>query len=75
MSRKSVHITPAPHGGWNVKSAGATRAAANCDKKADAINRGREISQHQQAELVIHNKNGRISRSDSHGHDPYPPEG
>lgn len=75
MPRKSVHITPAPQGGWNVKSAGASRAAANFDKKTDAISRGRDLSQQRHAELVIHNKDGRIGRSDSHGHDPHPPKG
>lgn len=75
MPRKSVHVTPAPQGGWNVKSGGAQRAAAHTDNKADAVARGREISQHKRAELVIHNKDGRIAQSDSHGHDPNPPRG
>jgi len=75
MPRKSVHITPAATGGWNVKSAGASRAAANFDRKVEAISRGREISQNRHAELVIHNKDGRIAQSDSHGHDPHPPTG
>lgn len=75
MPRKSVHVTPAPQGGWNVKTGGASRAAAHTNHKADAIDRGREISQHKRAELVIHNKDGRISQSDSHGHDPCPPKG
>jgi uncharacterized protein YdaT len=75
MPRKSVHVTPAPEGGWNVKTGGASRAAAHTEHKTDAIDRGREISQHKHAELVIHNKDGRISQSDSHGHDPYPPKG
>lgn len=75
MPRKSVHVTPAPQGGWNVKSGGASRAAVHTDHKADAVDRGREISRNQQAELVIHNKDGRISQSDSHEHDPFPPRG
>ena len=75
MPRKSVHITPAPTGGWNVKSGGASRAAVNFDRKVEAISRGREISQNRHAELVIHNKDGRIAQSDSHGHDPHPPTG
>ena len=75
MPRNSIHVTPAPQGGWNVKSAGASRAAGNFDTKAQAVSRGREISQNKAAELVIHNKNGQISQSDSHGHDPYPPRG
>lgn len=58
-----------------MKTGGAERAAAHFDKKAEAIDRGRTISQNARAELVIHNRDGRIAQSDSHGHDPYPPKG
>lgn len=75
MQRKSVHVVPAPQGGWNVKSGGASRAAGNYETKVQAVSRGREISQNKGAELVIHNKDGKISQSDSHGHDPCPPRG
>jgi hypothetical protein len=33
------------------------------------------VSQNQGTELRIHNKDGRIGQSDSHGGDPYPPKG
>jgi hypothetical protein len=75
MPRKSVHVTPAAQGGWNVKSGGASRAAAHFYTKAPAVDRGREISQNRHAELVIHNKDGRIAECDSHEHDPFPPRG
>jgi hypothetical protein len=74
MSRKSHHIVPNPQGGWDVKKGGASKASLHTDNKTDAINNGRLISQHQKTELVIHNKNGRISQSDSHGNDPNPPK-
>lgn len=74
MSRKSHHVVPALTDGWNVKKGGSERASAHTGTKIDAINVGRKISQNQHTELVIHRKDGRISRSDSHGKDPCPPK-
>lgn len=45
------------------------------DRKDDAEARARKISQNQGSELVIHGRDGKIQRSDSHGNDPYPPKG
>jgi hypothetical protein len=75
MPRKPHHIVPNSTGGWDVKKGGADRASAHCDTKAEALSQGRAISQNQGTELVIHNLNGRISASDSHGNDPHPPKG
>ena len=67
------HVVPNPDGGWDVKRGGASRASSHHDTKQDAIDRGREISRNQHTEFRIHNKDGRIARSDSHGNDPFPP--
>lgn len=67
MTRKTHHIVPAPQGGWNVKKGRAQRASNHFDIKIDAIDAGRVISRNQHTEFVIHNRNGRIARSDSHG--------
>ncbi len=75
MAPKSTHVVPNPNGGWDVKQANAQRASAHLDRKADAVERAREISINQKTELVIHGQNGRIQSKDSHGHDPYPPKG
>ncbi|MFZ5451937.1 MAG: DUF2188 domain-containing protein [Thermodesulfobacteriota bacterium] len=74
MSRKTHHVVPDGDGGWNVKRGGSSRASANFDRKQDAIDRGREISRNQGSELVIHNRDGKISQCDSHGNDPCPPK-
>lgn len=74
MARKTHHVVPDPQGGWNVKRGGGSRSSAHFDRKQDAIDRGREISRNQGSELVIHNQDGKISRSDSHGNDPCPPK-
>ena len=72
---KQTHVVPNPKGGWDVKQAGAQRASAHTETKQEAVDRGRVISQNQHTELVIHNKDGKIAISDSHGPDSHPPKG
>jgi hypothetical protein len=73
MARKTHHVVPSSEGGWDIKRGGAERSSGHFDRKADAIERAREISQHRSTELIIHNRNGRISNAESHGGDPCPP--
>ncbi|HQE60084.1 MAG TPA: DUF2188 domain-containing protein [Spirochaetota bacterium] len=72
---KTHHVVPATQGGWNIKKGGAERASGHYETKEEAVKAGREISQNQHSELKIHNKDGKISQSDSHGKDPFPPKG
>lgn len=74
MARDEHHVVPNPDGGWDVKRNGAQRASLHTDTKQDAIDQGRKISQNQGTEFVVHNKDGKISNSDSHGNDPCPPK-
>jgi uncharacterized protein YdaT len=69
------HVVPNPDGGWDVKRDGADRSSGHHDKKQDAIDAGRKISQNQGTEFVIHNKDGQIAGKDSHGNDDCPPKG
>lgn len=71
---ESHHVVPNPDGGWDVKRCGASRASSHHDTKREAIDRGREISRNQNTEFRIHNQDGKIARSDSHGNDPCPPK-
>lgn len=64
------HVVPNPKGGWDVRRGDAERAAGHFDTKREAIDRGREISQNAGTEFKIHNKDGQIGQSDSHGNDP-----
>jgi len=68
------HVVPDPKGGWKVKRSNSDRSSGNFDKKQDAVNFGRELSKNQKTELVIHGKDGKIQRKDSHGNDPNPPK-
>jgi len=74
MSRKTHHVVPSSLGGWDVKKGGASRASDHFNHKTDAIDKARQISRNQNTELIIHNQDGKISRTDSHGGDPCPPK-
>ncbi len=71
---RNQHVVP-QDGKWAVKPEGGERASSVHDTQREAIERGREISQNQGSELLIHGRDGRIRDRDSHGHDPYPPKG
>ena len=43
----SHHVVPNADGGWDVKKDGATRSSGHFDKKQDAVDAGRKISQNQ----------------------------
>ncbi|RED49222.1 DUF2188 domain-containing protein [Aestuariispira insulae] len=78
MAKKSNthHVVPNNEkGGWDVKRGGSDRASSHHSTKKEAVDTAREVSRNQKTELKIHNKDGKISQSDSHGNDPYPPEG
>ena len=74
MARKTHHVVPSSGGGWDIKKGGSKRVSDHFDRKTDAIERVREINRNQSTELVVHNRDGRISRADSHGNDPCPPK-
>jgi len=73
VKRKEHHVVPNSKGGWDVRRNGAERASIHTDIKQYAIDRGRVVSRNQGTEFIIHNHDGRISNSDSHGNDPCPP--
>ena len=72
---KNQHVTPHPDGGWQVKGEENERATVRTSTQKEAIDRAREISRNQGSELIIHRPDGRIREKDSHGNDPFPPEG
>ena len=72
---KSTHVVPNVGGGWDIKQSGGERSSGHFGTKQEATNRARKISKNQETELVIHNKDGKITAKDSHGNDPYPPKG
>jgi hypothetical protein len=71
----TIHVTPHPDGGWQVKRGGASRASSRHDTQKDALDKARDIARKEGLELVIHRPDGRIRAKDSYGNDPYPPKG
>ena len=74
MARKKHHVVPNPEGGWDVKRNNCKRSSGHFETKQEAVDRAREISRNQNTELVVHNRDGKIAYSDSHGNDPCPPK-
>lgn len=72
---KNQHVIPHPDGGWQIKGAGNSRAAARTTTQQQAINIARSILRNQSFELVILRPNGQIRERDFYGHDPYLPSG
>ena len=69
----SVHTTPNPKGkGWVNKQGGKTISTHR--KKTTAVEAGRRHARADKTEHRIHNRDGRIGRSNSYGNDPNPPK-
>lgn len=71
---KNQHVVP-DGDGWGVRGEGASRLTQRFGTQREAIERGREIAQNQESELLIHRRNGQIRERNSYGNDPFPPEG
>jgi hypothetical protein len=75
MSKKPNHHVVPHNGEWAVRREGSERVSRTYPTQREAIDGGRNISRNQNTELVIHRPNGQIRDKDSHGNDPYPPQG
>jgi len=73
--KPTVHITPRDDRRWNVIRDGADRASSVHDTQAAADHTGRATARREQAEIVIHGRDGKIRDRDSYGNDPFPPRG
>lgn len=74
MTSKNQHVVPHPDG-WAVRGAGNQRVTSVHGTQQQAIDAARQIARNQHSELVIHRSDGRIRDKDSHGNDPFPPNG
>jgi len=74
MSKRDQHVVP-HEDGWAVRGAGSRRASSVHPTQQAAIDAGRAIARNQGSELYVHGRDGRIRERDTHGHDPYPPQG
>ena len=74
MSRKTIHTMPHPTGGWQNKNGGNQKASNIFETKKEALPKGKGTAIKLNIEHVIHNKDGKISNSNSYGNDPNPPK-
>ncbi len=74
MPKRNQHVVPHPNG-WAVKPEGGQRPSSVHPTQKEAIEQARDIARHQEKELFIHGRNGRIRERNSYGNDPYPPQG
>jgi len=75
-SRKRVWVSPDGHGGWNVKTQGAQKAAANYEDKIDAVSKAKTMAKNAPlGQVIIQKKDGVIQTEHTYKKDPYPPKG
>ncbi|MFN7141727.1 MAG: DUF2188 domain-containing protein [Limisphaerales bacterium] len=67
------HVVPHSDG-WAVKGEGNSRATSVHQTQEQAIRSAQRIARSQEAEVVIHRRNGQIRDSDSYGKDACPPK-
>lgn len=72
--KRNVHVIPR-NGEWAVRKEGAERDFSHHGTQSDAIDAARHTAQREGTELLVPGRNGQIRERDSHGHDPYPPQG
>lgn len=75
---KNVHVVPDHSDGdlnWKIKTEGSEKAYRIVENKAEAETIARQVAINNNAELIVHNKDGRVSERNSYGHDPFPPRG
>ena len=65
---KNQHVVKTD-AGWGVRGEGNSRLTSEHRTKTAAENAGRQIAKHQQSELVIHGRDGKIQDKDSFGKD------
>jgi anti-sigma-K factor RskA len=71
MAAKSTHVTyDKKKGLWQIKASWRKTPIATAKTKVAAVKKGRTFSKKNRTEFVIHNKDGRIAKKDSHGGDP-----
>lgn len=69
MAKNQQHVVRRNEG-WAVRGAGNSRDTVRTRTQSEAINIARDIAVNQRAEVVIHDRHGKIRDSDSYGNDP-----
>jgi len=70
-AKKNQHVVPADDK-RAVQGENNSRRTKITRTKKEAVEKARQIAKNKKSELVIHNKDGKISDKDSYGNDPFP---
>ena len=70
---KTQWVSPRPGGKWGVHGEGNSKDTKVFDNKNDAIKSAVGIAKNKHSEVIVQNRDGRISSKDSYGNDPCPP--
>ena len=75
ISAKNNQVRVSPKSDWwrKVHKSWSQRDSAHTQTKSEAINTARTIARNQKGEIIIQNKDGRISNRNSYWNDPFPP--
>ena len=69
--RKVYHVTPRADGRWDVEAAGSAKPSNTFDRKADAVDRAKELAKKQPlGQVKIQSEKGRIQTEYTYGKDP-----
>lgn len=72
---KNIHTTfNTGTGLWENKEEHNKQPLTQSKTKEEAQNLGRDLARQNHSEHRIHNKDGKISQSNSYGNDPFPPK-
>lgn len=69
---KNQWVSPR-NGKWAVHGEGNSRDTKVFDTKADAEAFAKSVAKNQRSEVIVQNRDGKISSKDSYGNDPCPP--
>jgi hypothetical protein len=65
IRKKSQHVIPVGNG-WAVKGEGSSRFTVITDNKREAVNYAKNIARNNSSELIVHGKDGKISKRNSY---------
>ena len=66
----SIHITPHKNGGWQVLSGNAKKPFRVVDTQQEAIVIARQVAIHQDTDIKIHGKDGKVREGRNYADKP-----
>lgn len=76
MAKKKYHVTKGEDGNWRGKQEGSSRASVVGGIKKETMQKTIELAKKQDdAQVIIHKKDGKFQEECTYGKDPYPPKG